>query len=206
MDMWIENARPELNYSMVPRSLIEDHTLSAEARLALIFMCSRPPGYLMRVAEVQAVLGIGEHKWRRVAKELRTRGGIEIVNRQCRTTGRQIGRGLRVTWLPWLNPEEEPAPKPSQRKRKRIAEPSETNESETDGAHRRKPRRAASATVAPNKRERSQKERAARASYEKWRAWADRTGGGTYGDWLDTEEGKAALKAEQEGTTDDART
>lgn len=204
MDYLVENVRPEHAFTMVPVQLIEDHTLSADARLALIYICSRPSGYLMRVSEIRSVMGLGDHAWRRVSKELRARGAIVIQKRTCRATGKIIGTVLQVSWAEWCGiPRAEDA-KPKRPQPRTRTETSVSHESETNGRYRQKRRDPPSENHASNKRERSKKERAARASYEKWREWSARTGGGSYGDWLDTEEGKAALREEQGSATHDA--
>lgn len=102
MTVHIENDRPELDFAMVPNRLITDRTLTALARMTLIYMCSMPRGYILHVHKLRDDLGLGVHAWRRVSAELKERGALKVWPRRDRKTGQVLGTTHRVSWSPWL--------------------------------------------------------------------------------------------------------
>lgn len=102
MTVHIENDRPELDFAMVPNRLITDRTLTALARMTLIYMCSMPRGYILHVHKLRDDLGLGVHAWRRVSAELKDRGALKVWPRRDRKTGQVLGTTHRVSWSPWL--------------------------------------------------------------------------------------------------------
>jgi hypothetical protein len=64
-------------WSITPNFLIERSDLSIEARFFIIWCLVKPPGWQLRVAHIQRKLEWGEHKWLRVAAELRSAGYLQ---------------------------------------------------------------------------------------------------------------------------------
>lgn len=203
MDHQHKNRRPSTGFTQVPDALIDDTTLSLEAKAVLIWVCSRPDGYICRTSLMQSRFGIGREKWQRIFRELRDVGAITSEWQKCPRTGRMVGRCYEWCWEKWFTTPESRETRPSVKPRETPTESRVSRPSENPALHVGKPGLGRRKPRLPKEEREKGKERAARASYEKWRAWSARTGGGTYGDWLDTEEGKAALREEQAGATHD---
>lgn len=146
MDMRIENDRPQHDFEIIPRRLMACTTLSPTARLALMLMCTKPRGWIMRVSEIRRELGIGDHAWRRVSAELRNHGCMELVTGYEPDTGRVLGSRIRVTWAPFLQPPKDGPTETSETNasgHRDVGFPRVGNRrdsaSETDGTSRRKP-------------------------------------------------------------------
>lgn len=107
MSFLIENKSPENNFAMVPRALISDASLSHGARMLLILMCSKPPGYITNRSRICAEMGIGDNStvWRRLSKELRERGAMAVVEHRCEKTGKLLGSITKVSWEQWISAE-----------------------------------------------------------------------------------------------------
>jgi hypothetical protein len=63
-------------WSAAPNELIERSDLSIEARFFVIWCLAKPPSWQLRVSHIQRSLGWGEHKWLRIANELKNTGHL----------------------------------------------------------------------------------------------------------------------------------
>lgn len=73
--------------------------LSAETLGVYVYLLSKPDAWVIRITDIQRQFGLGDHKWRKVSKELRTAGLLfdEVARDE---TGKVSGRQMRVTSLP----------------------------------------------------------------------------------------------------------
>lgn len=69
-----------------PESLVEDVELGPTARLVGVWLCIRPPNWIVRRAHLLSTLGIGLDSWWRARRELIARG--YLVEHLCREGGR----------------------------------------------------------------------------------------------------------------------
>lgn len=63
-------------FSTVPTELIIDSSLSCEARWTMIYLLSRPDGWIVQLKDIQNVGGFGRDKARSIIKELISNGWI----------------------------------------------------------------------------------------------------------------------------------
>lgn len=73
-------------WGSVPESLVVDVELGTTARLVGIWLCIRPPNWIVRRAHLLSTLGIGLDSWWRARRELIARG--YLVEHLCREGGR----------------------------------------------------------------------------------------------------------------------
>jgi len=66
------------NFTMLPNTLINDDSMSASARMIVIYLLSKPEGWNVRPADVQKRLCIGKHQYYERMKELREAGYIKL--------------------------------------------------------------------------------------------------------------------------------
>jgi hypothetical protein len=85
-------------WSAAPNELIERTDLSVEARFFVVWCLCKPPAWELRVGHIQRTLGWGEHKWLRVAAELRKTG--HLVYQRSRNASGQINETLYVRPIP----------------------------------------------------------------------------------------------------------
>lgn len=150
MDHTHENGRPRTNFHMIPERLIDEPGISCEAAMALMYMCTRPIGYITRTSEIQSALNIGPWVWRRVYKELRKAGAITLQWRRNRHTGRLVGRSHIWDWGPWLGPAETLETNASAQHVDKSTDTSVSHASENQRMGRMKSTRHASETNALN--------------------------------------------------------
>lgn len=65
-----------VKYASIPNAIIEDNTLSAVARLALIWAISRPDNWVFHLSHAATVLCIGQNKVEKAFRELRDAGYV----------------------------------------------------------------------------------------------------------------------------------
>lgn len=94
----IDKKRP---YGVVPEALVVDGRLSPTARLVGIWLCIRPPGWVVRRDHLLSVLGIGLDAWWRARKQLLQLG--YLVEHKTRLGGRFTSADLEFL------PDPEPA-------------------------------------------------------------------------------------------------
>jgi hypothetical protein len=78
--------RRDQPWGSVPESLVVDVELGPTARLVGIWLCIRPPNWIVRRAHLLSTLGIGLDSWWRARRELIARG--YLVEHMCRDGGR----------------------------------------------------------------------------------------------------------------------
>lgn len=71
---------PGGSWGALPTALLEDSRLALDSRAAGAWLATRPDGWQISVAHMQAKLGLGKDRWLRVAKELEIAG---YLTRSC---------------------------------------------------------------------------------------------------------------------------
>ena len=72
------------NYSVLPNSIPSNTSLSAHARLALIYLLGKPPTWKMRITDVKRAIGCGINKAYRCLNELIKAGYAKMIRGQSR--------------------------------------------------------------------------------------------------------------------------
>jgi hypothetical protein len=66
----IKRGNPSVNYTKVPNALMNDTSLSFEARGVLVYLLSKPAEWVVRMADIEKQGQIGKEKRQRIIKEL----------------------------------------------------------------------------------------------------------------------------------------
>ncbi len=72
------------NYSVLPNAIPSNTSLSAHARLALIYLLGKPPTWKMRITDVKRAIGCGINKAYRCLNELIKAGYAKMIRGQSR--------------------------------------------------------------------------------------------------------------------------
>lgn len=70
------------NFTTIPNAIIEDKTLSPEARWTLIYLLSKPKDWVVRVTDIRNFSGFGRDKSYQMLRELCEAGYIEKVQQR----------------------------------------------------------------------------------------------------------------------------
>lgn len=73
-----------VNYSVLPNAIPSNTSLSAHARLALIYLLGKPPTWKMRITDVKRAIGCGINKAYRCLNELIRAGYAKMIRGQSK--------------------------------------------------------------------------------------------------------------------------
>jgi hypothetical protein len=103
MDIRNTSAAPSTGFYKIPRRVLLDQTLSAEARLVLIYVSTQGPYFIIRRKTIQHALNIGTHVWRRVSRELAESGASQIRKMKNPNTGKWDVYEIQISWGAWVD-------------------------------------------------------------------------------------------------------
>lgn len=102
MSYTLKAERLETHFAQVPNALCRDTKISEATRCFLIWFASQTPGYEINAMACRNALGLSDHKWRKVRKELTEIGAI--IKTPVRTSqGVFIYHSFTVTLKPWVH-------------------------------------------------------------------------------------------------------
>ena len=99
--MIIRRAACKSNYTNIPNAILQDRSLSYEARGLLGELLSRPPNWEVSSEAIEAESGVGRDKLRRMFRELRKAGYARLIASNDSKTGKLKGRGYTISDLPF---------------------------------------------------------------------------------------------------------
>lgn len=75
----IRNGKSSRAFSLTPQDLLEDRSLSSDAKVVISWMIGRPKNWIFRIGHLRESLGIhSDSKWRRIRNELTEKGFLSI--------------------------------------------------------------------------------------------------------------------------------
>lgn len=75
----IHNGKSSRAFSLTPQDLLEDRSLSSDAKVVISWMIGKPKGWVFRIGHLRESLGIkSDSVWRRIRKELTEKGFLSI--------------------------------------------------------------------------------------------------------------------------------
>lgn len=86
------------SWGSVPHALLEDSRLGLDTRAIAAWLTTRPAGWQVIVSHLQRHHGLGEERWRRIAKELELAGYL-TRRRSPRGSSMKNGRNYSGTWV-----------------------------------------------------------------------------------------------------------
>lgn len=96
----VKGAPASAPFMQAPNAMLRDRRLSSDARLLLAYIASFEQGWRFFVATVQADLGWGRDRLRKVMTECERSGALRM-DRERRADGTLGGLVLVVSWRPW---------------------------------------------------------------------------------------------------------
>lgn len=152
--IYITNStRPQACFTLIPNALISDRRLSSDTKIVLMYLASKPQGWLARVSEIRDALSISDHRWREITAQLKSVHALTIEKRREKTTGHLRGSLGRFSIDQWNDAPEHHHEAHDQNQPEIATEMSCDNVPENDVSHVENQRDLTSATDVSNKRD-----------------------------------------------------
>jgi hypothetical protein len=87
--------REHHGYTCIRNDVLEDGSLTAEARSVLVYLASKPDGWVVRTADIVKVLGMSEYAVAKLARPELTEAGYLLVD-YTRVNGRIVSKQTLV--------------------------------------------------------------------------------------------------------------